>query len=107
MATFGSFDAIYNNENTGWEGFGQALGGVFLYIYVIILGFFAILSAAATLPFNLIMMKGGKKWFNIAILVFSIVAIVLAIGFAAALPIVAKTNEAMNSSSSSISSSAL
>ena len=61
MATFGSFDAIYNNESTGWEGFGQALGGVFLYIYVIILGFFALLSAAATLPFNLIMMKGGKK----------------------------------------------
>lgn len=103
LATFGSFDAIYKPGNNGWD----VLGGIFFFIYVLMLAFFAIASAIATLPFDIILMKKeGKKWFNLAILIFSIAAIVLAVAMAAALPIVVKLSEALESnSSSSISSS--
>ena len=105
LATFGSFDAIYKPGNNGWD----AVGGIFLFIYVLILAFFAVASAVATLPFDIILMKkAGKRWFNLAILIFSIAAIFLAVAMAAALPIVVKASEALKESSSSSSvSSAL
>ncbi len=91
-------------ENFG-EALGSALGGVLLYALTIIFGAFILASVAATLPFEIILLKtNGKKWYTLVILIFSIVAVVLAIFYVAMLPIVSKAEEAARASSSSSSS---
>ena len=102
ILVFGAFDAIYTPGNDGWD----AIGGIFLFVYAILFAIGTGIGAAATLPFNLILMKRtGKKWYNFAILGFTITAVVLAIALAVALPIVANIEDAVKSASSSASSS--
>ena len=86
------------------EAIGTALGTVLLYALTIILGVFVVASSLAALPFDIILMKtNGKKWYTIAILVFIIIAILLAIVYVAMLPLVAKIEDAAKESSSSSS----
>lgn len=92
-------------ENFG-EALGSALGGVLLYALTIIFGAFILASVAATLPFDIILLKSnGKKWYSLAILIFSIVAAVLAIIYIAMLPVVSQIESAAKESASSSSSS--
>ena len=101
ILVFGAFDAIYKPGNDGWD----ALGGVFLYVYAILIAIGSGISAAVTLPFNLVLMKRtGKKWYNFAILGFTITAVVLAVALAVALPIVSHLAPNHSTSSSSASS---
>ena len=99
---FGDQDA----ENFG-EALGQALGGVFLFLYTILLGIGIVISCGITLPFLItsIKLNGMKKWYNIAILSFTILAFILAIVYVGMLPTISKIQEASSSSSSSVSSS--
>ena len=93
-----------NPENFG-EALGSALGGVLLYVLTIIFGVFILISVALTLPFDLILMKiNGKKWYTLTILVFSIVAVVLAAAYVAMLPVVSQIESAAKAGSSSSSS---
>ena len=92
-------------ENFG-QAIGQALGGVLLYVYAILLGIAVIAFSALTLPFDIILLKAnGKKWYSLTILIVAIVAIVAAIAFVAMLPIASQAQSAAKNSSSAISES--
>lgn len=93
-----------NPENFG-EALGSALGGVLLYALTIIFGVFILISVALTLPFDLILMKiNGKKWYSIAILAFSIMAVIMAVVYVAMLPVISQIESAAKAGSSSSSS---
>jgi len=82
--------------------FGDAIGGIFIYIYSILLGIVAIAAAIASLPFEIVLLKKvGKKWYSLTLLIVSIAVAVSAVLFFFLLPMV---SEAVNSSSSSIPS---
>ena len=107
-----TYDALFFSHP---ENFGEALGVVFgsilLIAMTIIFGVGILVSVSLTLPFTIILMKlNGKKWYTLVILIFSIVAVVLAIGYIAMLPVVSQIESAAkegSSSSSSLSTSAL
>ena len=63
--------------------FGDVLGGILLYIYVILLGIFTVVSAVLILPFDSILMGKMKinTWYTKTIMIFAIVAIVISIFF--------------------------
>lgn len=83
---------------------GSAIGGIFIFIYSIMFGAAAIVGAVVTLPFDIVLLKSnGKKWYSLALLIFSIAAIVTAIVFFFMLPMVSEA--VSRSSSSSIPSS--
>ena len=82
--------------------FGDAIGGIFIYIYSILLGILAIAAAVASLPFEIVLLKkAGKKWYSLTLLIVSIAVVVSAVLFFFLLPMV---SEAVNSSSSSVPS---
>ena len=84
---------------------GDALGGIFLYIYGILTAIVTCLASAAALPFDIILMKvDGKKWYSKAILIFVIIAIILAIILAIALPVLGEISNHINAKGSSSSS---
>ena len=85
-------------------GLGEAIGGIFLFIYSIMFGIAAIVSAVVALPFDIVLFKNvGKKWYSLVLLIVTICVAVTAIGLFFLLPAV---SEAVNhSTSSSISSS--
>ena len=84
--------------------FGDALGGIFIYIYSIMFGIGAIAGAVAAIPFDIVLFKNeGKKWYALALLIFCVCAIVTAVVFFFMLPAI---SQVMDNSSSSISSSA-
>ena len=90
-------------ENFG-EALGTALGGVLLYVVTILFGVFILASVVATLPFDIILMKiNGKKWYSLAILIFSIIAAILAIVYIVMLPVISQIESAAKASSSSSS----
>ena len=87
---------------------GDAIAGIFLYLYTILIGIGIMIAAAITLPFVLILRKMvGWKWYTIALLAFVALAFLMAIGYICMLPVVSKIDSAMKSSSSSIPESAL
>ena len=106
FAAYSIFFGGQKAEDFG-EAFGQALGGIFLFIYTILLGIGIAISCIATIPFLAVLIKenGMKKWFNIAILSFTVFAFLLAAVYIGMLPTISKIQEASSSSSSSISSS--
>ena len=81
---------------------GSAIGGIFIFIYSIMLGIAAIVAAVVSLPFEIILLKGvGKKWYSITLLIVSIATIVSAVVFFFLLPAVSQAiNNATSSSSS-------
>ncbi len=84
--------------------FGDALGGIFVYIYSILFGIGAIAGAVVAVPFDIVLFKNeGKKWYSLALLIFCACAIVTAVIFFFMLPTV---SQVMENNSSSISSSA-
>ena len=104
--SFSSYMVLFGSHPESFgEALGDALGGILLYAYTIILGVCILISSAATLPFDIILMKiNGKKWYSIAILSFVITAVVAAIVFVAVLPTIAHIQDAAKASSSSSSS---
>lgn len=107
-----TYDALFfsHPENLG-EALGVVFGSILLIAMTIIFGVGILVSVSLTLPFTIILMKlNGKKWYTLVILIFSIVAVVLAIGYIAMLPVVSQIESAAkegSSSSSSLSTSAL
>ena len=82
--------------------FGDAIGGIFIYIYSILLGIAAIVAAVASLPFEIVLLKKvGKKWYSLTLLIVSIAVVVSAVLFFFLLPMV---SEAVSNSSSSVPS---
>lgn len=82
--------------------FGDAIGGIFIYIYSILLGIAAIVAGVVSLPFEIVLLKKvGKKWYSLTLLIVSIAVVVSAVLFFFLLPMV---SEAVNSSSSSVPS---
>ena len=101
MLLFGS-----HPENFG-EALGAALGGVFLYVYTILLGIAILAFGILTLPFDIILLKAnGKKWYAFVILGVAIACMVAAITFVGMLPAISKAQEAAKASSSSAIESA-
>ena len=99
MLLFGS-----HPENFG-EALGAALGGVFLYIYTILLGIAILVFGFLTLPFDIILLKtNGKKWYSFVILGVAIACMVAAIAFVGMLPAISQAQEAAKSSSSAVES---
>ena len=93
-----SMGILFKGETT----FGDAIGGIFIYIYSILLGIIAIAAAVASLPFEIVLLKNvGKKWYSLTLLIVSIAVVVSAVLFFFLLPMV---SEAVNSSSSSVPS---
>ena len=83
--------------------FGDALGGMFIYIYAILLAGGAIISSIVSLPFEIPLFKlVGKKWYNIVLLVVSLAIIVTAVGLVFILPTITSIESATSSSSSSL-----
>ena len=82
--------------------FGDAIGGIFIYIYSILLGIASIVAGVVSLPFEIVLLKKvGKKWYSLTLLIVSIAVVVSAVLFFFLLPMV---SEAVNSSSSSVPS---
>lgn len=93
-----SMGILFKGETT----FGDAIGGIFIYIYSILLGIVAIAAAVASLPFEIVLLKNvGKKWYSLTLLIVSIAVVVSAVLFFFLLPMV---SEAVNNSSSSVPS---
>ena len=58
------------------------------------------------LPFDIILLKrNGKKWYSLAILIFLICAVVMAIGLVLTLPALSEAENAIKAANSSSSSS--
>ena len=102
LFSISSMMAIMKKDGT----FGDALGGILLYIYDILLAIITIISAALILPFDLVLIGKMKvnTWYTKTILIFAIFAIVASLFFIFALPIMTSLNSS-SSSSSMISSS--
>lgn len=93
-----SMGILFKGETT----FGDAIGGIFIYLYSIMLGIAAIVAAVVSLPFEIVLLKKvGKKWYSLTLLIVSIAVVVSAVLFFFLLPMV---SEAVNSSSSSVPS---
>ena len=93
-----SMGILFKGETT----FGDAIGGIFIYIYSILLGIAAIVAAVASLPFEIVLLKKvGKKWYSLTLLIVSIAVVVSAVLFFFLLPMV---SEAVSNSSSSVPS---
>ena len=93
-----SMGILFKGETT----FGDAIGGIFIYIYSIMLGIAAIVAAVASLPFEIVLLKNvGKKWYSLTLLIVSIAVVVSAVLFFFLLPMV---SEAVSNSSSSVPS---
>lgn len=93
-----SFNALYKPD----ADLGDAIGGIFIYIYGILLAGGAITSAIVSLPFEIPLFKlVGKKWYDIVLLVVSISIIVAAVALVFTLPAVSSITSAQSSSSSS------
>ena len=96
-----SMGLLFGGEHT----FGDAIGGIFIFIYSLMLGIAAIVAAVVSLPFEIILLKGvGKKWYSLTLLIVSIVTIVSAVVFFFLLPAVSQAINNATSSSSSIPS---
>ena len=96
-----SMGILFKGETT----FGDAIGGIFIYIYSILLGIAAIVAGVVSLPFEIILLKGvGKKWYSLTLLIVSIATIVSAVVFFFLLPAVSEAINNATSSSSSIPS---
>ena len=81
------------------KGLGEAIGGIFLFIYSIMFGIAAIISAVVALPFDIVLFKNvGKKWYSLVLLIVTICIAVTAVGLFFLLPAV---SEAVNHSTSS------
>ena len=95
---FASLDAYIHADSAG-----DVVGGIFLFIVLlpICLGLF--ISGGLILPFNLVMILKMKikTWYTITILVFAIVAMVLAVCYAVAFPLATSVDQARNAVSSS------
>lgn len=93
-----SMGILFKGETT----FGDAIGGIFIYIYSIMLGIAAIVATVASLPFEIVLLKNvGKKWYSLTLLIVSIAVVVSAVLFFFLLPMV---SEAVSNSSSSVPS---
>ena len=93
-----SMGILFKGEIT----FGDAIGGIFIYLYSIMLGIAAIVAAVASLPFEIVLLKKvGKKWYSLTLLIVSIAVVVSAVLFFFLLPMV---SEAVSNSSSSVPS---
>ena len=100
LFAFGSMDALFFSANT----LGDALGGIFLLLFAIIVGVVVLFFALCSLPFIIVLLKQvGKKWYSLTFLIFTIVAIVLAITFVL-VPIISGNASNGASSSSSLES---
>ena len=89
----------------GDKTFGDAIGGIFIFIYSIMLGIAAIVAAVVSLPFEIILLKGvGKKWYSLTLLIVTLATIVSAVVFFFLLPAVSEAINNATSSSSSIPS---
>lgn len=96
-----SMGLLFGGDNT----FGDAIGGIFIFIYSIMLGIAAIVAGVVSLPFEIVLLKGvGKKWYSLTLLIVSIATIVSAVVFFFLLPAVSEAINNATSSSSSISS---
>ena len=96
-----SMGLLFGGDNT----FGDAIGGIFIFIYSIMLGIAAIVAGVASLPFEIVLLKGvGKKWYSLTLLIVSIATIVSAVVFFFLLPAVSQAINNATSSSSSIPS---
>ena len=94
-----SCNALFKPDAT----FGDALGGIFIYIYAILLAGGAIISSIVSLPFEIPLFKlVGKKWYNIVLLCVSISIMLAAVGLVFTLPAAASLTANSSSSSSSV-----
>lgn len=104
--SFSSYALLFDSHPESFgEALGDALGGVLLYVYTILLGIVILAFGILTIPFDLILLKeNGKKWYAFVILGVAVACMIAAIVFVGMLPAVAKAQEAAKSSSSSIES---
>ena len=105
LFVMGTLNALYKPDHTA----GDVIGGIFLYLYLVLLCFGTVVAAVLILPFNLIMMIKMKirKWYTITILVFAIVAIVASVLMFISVPVAQSIADAGKASSSSDPSSAV
>ena len=96
-----SMGLLFGGDNT----LGDAIGGIFIFIYSIMLGIAAIVAAVVSLPFEIILLKSvGKKWYSLTLLIVTLATIVSAVVFFFLLPAVSQAINNATSSSSSIPS---
>ena len=101
--SFSSYMLLFGShpENFG-EALGDALGGVLLYVYTILLGIAILAFGILTLPFDIVLLKtNGKKWYSFVILGIAIFCMIAAIVFVGMLPALSKAQEAAKAASSS------
>ena len=92
---------LFGGDNT----LGDAIGGIFIFIYSIMLGIAAIVAGVVSLPFEIVLLKGvGKKWYSLTLLIVTLATIVSAVVFFFLLPAVSEAINNATSSSSSIPS---
>ena len=101
----GTLNALYKPDHTA----GDVIGGIFLYLYLILLCFGTVISAVLIIPFDLIMLikMKIKTWYTIAILVFAGVAIIASIIMFISVPVAQDISDAGKAANSSDPSSAV
>ena len=98
LFVFTSCNALFKPD----ADLGDALGGILVFIYAILLAGGAIASSIVSLPFEIPLFKlVGKKWYNIVLLVVSISIIVTAVALVFVLPVASNMVSSSSSSSSS------
>ena len=104
MTSFGAYSLLFWSEPAdAKEALGDAIGGILFFVYTILLSIGIAISCIITTPFLVVLIKlnGMKKWYNIAILAFTALALTLAIFYVAMLPIIVKAEEEIKAATSS------
>ena len=100
--SFSAYALVFAKAESFGEALGAVLGGILLYAYTIILGVLVIINSLISLPFSITLMKKeGKPWYALTLLIFAIIAILMAVVFFIMLPIMGNYESAQSSSSSS------
>lgn len=105
FVSFSSYAILFGShpENFG-EALGDALGGILLYVYTILLGIVVLICGAIALPFDIILLRiNGKKWYAFVILGVVVTAMLMAIVFVAMLPAISEVQKAVQNANSSSS----
>lgn len=103
--SFSTYSILYSNPESFGEALGAAFGIVILFAMTIILGIAILVSGGITLPFVISLLKmNGKQWYSLLILIFTIIAMVMAIGYVGMLPLISQAESASQAASSSSSS---
>ena len=102
--SLGTYSLLFSNPENLGEALGVVFGLIFFVAYTVIIGIAILIFGSITLAFVIPLLKmNGKQWYSLLILIFTAVAMVLAILYVVMIPTVSDAHEAAKAASSSSS----